>query len=236
MCNDARAALTLPSFLALESRQIPIICAWLNVQSLGLIDIAVSSYSARKQWLIILQSITCHAINVWRHSHSSMRWIMMRNIRVIHIQMKLDNSDRISDLTFEPVDISGTPASYGDEVENDSILSKWEGRKHLQSIDLHNCKGITDMGLSALGHGCGQLQTIDLSQCQCITDMGLSALGHGCGQLQTISLSGCQGITDIGISALSHGCGQLQTISLNFCSGITDIGISAMKVICCVRL
>jgi hypothetical protein len=53
---------------------------------------------------------------------------------------------------------------------------------------------------------CGQLQEIDLYDCQGITDIGVSALGHGCGQLQEIDLSGCQGVTDIGVSALQVGC------------------------------
>jgi hypothetical protein len=44
-CIDARAAMTLPIFLALESRQIPIIFEWLDVQTFGLLDIASSSYN-----------------------------------------------------------------------------------------------------------------------------------------------------------------------------------------------
>jgi hypothetical protein len=35
-----------------------------------------------------------------------------------------------------------------------------------------------------------------------LIDIGVSALGHGCGQLQMISLRGCDGIRDIGVSAL----------------------------------
>jgi hypothetical protein len=36
-----------------------------------------------------------------------------------------------------------------------------------------------------------------------IADIGVLALGHGCGQLQMINLSKCRGITDIGISTKS---------------------------------
>ena len=47
---------------------------------------------------------------------------------------------------------------------------------------------MTDAGISALGHRCGQLQSIDFSYCDKVTDAGISALGHGCGQLHTINL------------------------------------------------
>jgi Leucine Rich repeat len=97
----------------------------------------------------------------------------------------------------------------------------------LQTIILYKCRGITDVGLYALGRGCGQLQTIDLRYCGGISDIGLSALDRGCGQLQVIDLSGCS-ITDIGLSALGRGCGQLQTIDLSDCKGITDIGLPAL--------
>ena len=47
---------------------------------------------------------------------------------------------------------------------------------------------MTDVGISALGAGCGQLRSIDLKCCSKVTDAGISALGAGCGQLQSIDL------------------------------------------------
>ena len=178
----------LPIFLALEIRQIPIICVWLDMRIIGLLDIAMSSRSARKIWLTTLKSIRSKVICVWHHSHSSMKWVMTRNIRVNQILANRNCRNRMSDLTFEDIDISGSPTTYGEEVENDSILSKWEGRRYLQLIDLSHCHGITDISISALVDGCSQLHTINLSGCEAITDIGISALGSGCGQLHTINL------------------------------------------------
>ena len=59
---------------------------------------------------------------------------------------------------------------------------------------------MTDVGVSALGHGCGRLQVINLRDCNLVTDVGVSALGHGCGQLQHIYLGDCL-VTDVGVSA-----------------------------------
>ena len=49
-CTDTITTLRLPIFLAIESRQIPLLWTWLNVESLGVLDIAVSRHSARKPW------------------------------------------------------------------------------------------------------------------------------------------------------------------------------------------
>ena len=181
-----RTASSLPLFLALEDRQIPIICVWLDMQSLGRLDVAVSCSCGRELWLMILESITCKAIDMWHHSYSSMIWAIMRRIRLTHIQVNSKHRDRICKVIFEAV----------------GILSIWKERKYLESIDLHDCEGITDICVSALGHGCSQLKTINLSGCQGITDIGVSALGRGCGQLQSINLYHCRGVTDMGVSAL----------------------------------
>ena len=189
-CIDTVATLCLPIFLAIESRYIPFLCTWLNVESLGVLDIALSSHSARKPWLIILKSISCQAIDVWRHSHSSMIWMMLRGLHVTQVLVDHDHQDGVSDETFVAVGITCGGISHDYDVKGDSIWSIWEERKYLLSIDLSCCQNITDVGVSALGDGCDQLHTIDLSGCDSITDMGVSALGRGCGQLHTIDLSG----------------------------------------------
>jgi Leucine Rich repeat len=227
-CIDANTTWTSPTFLALESRQIPIIFEWLDVQTFSLLDIALSSYNAREQWLTLLKSNTCKAINLWHHNHSSIRWVIARGITVTQILVSHKYRDTISDLTFEAVGINGGGTVCGEEAKGGSDLSIWKKSKYLQSIDLSGCRRITDVGLSALGSRCVELQTIDLSGCVDVTDIGLSALGHGCSQLQTINLFGCEGITDVGLSALGHGCRQLQTIDLFGCQGITDVGLSAL--------
>ena len=75
--------------------------------------------------------------------------------------------------------------------------------KNLQPhIDLRYCNRVTDVGVLALGHGCGQLEHIDLEGCNLVTDVGVSALGHGCGQLEYIDLEGCNLVTCVCISDL----------------------------------
>ena len=174
------------------------------MQELGNIDMAVSNHSAREPWLNALKASTSQAVNEWHHSHFSMKWVMMRCIRITQVLAKQDKCVKLSDGTFtlEAVDANVLRSVSCDDMVNNSDMIIWEGCRYLQSINLSRCLGITDIGVSALGHGCGQLQSIDLSSCTSITDIGVSALGHGCGQLQSINLSYCENITDIGVSAL----------------------------------
>jgi hypothetical protein len=76
---DASAAAPLPILLILESQQTPIFLDWLN-------------FVTRKQWLVILKSINCRAFDVWLHSHSLMRWIMMRSIRFTQVLWNLSKA------------------------------------------------------------------------------------------------------------------------------------------------
>jgi F-box and leucine-rich repeat protein 2/20 len=91
--------------------------------------------------------------------------VIKRNIRLSQILVIASHRDKVSDLTFEAVGINCYPASCDEEVKDDSILSTWEGRKYVQTIDLSSCGGITDIGLSALCYRCDQLQTIDFEDC-----------------------------------------------------------------------
>jgi Leucine Rich repeat len=225
-CISMSATPSLPILLSLEIRQLPLICIWLPAQNLGVLDMAVSSYSARKLWLTMLKSISWNVNDAWHHSHSSMIWVILRSISQILVNLK--HRDRVSDLTFESVGINRGEKSCGEGESGDSILSIWKERKYLKSVNLSRCRGITDMGVSALGDGCGQLQTINLNRCEGVTDMVVSALGGGCGQLQSVNLSHYRGITDMGVSALGHGCRKLQTINLSHCRGITDMVVSAL--------
>ena len=164
-CISRSATPSLPIFLRLEIQQIPVLCVWLDVQNFGVLDIAVSSNSAREQWLTMLKSISWEAIDAWQHSHSSLVWVILRSISITQILVNLKHRDkkRVSDFTFKAVGINRGQKSCGEGQSGDSMLSIWEERKYLKSVNLSQCQGITDMGVSALGRGCDQLQSTNLS-------------------------------------------------------------------------
>ena len=118
-------------------------------------------------------------------------------------------------------------------TETNTVVSvrPW-GFHHLTSIDLSNCDGISDIGVSAIAEGCHQLTWINLSCCRSISDTGVSAIAEGCHQLASICLGGCDSISDIGVSALAEGCRHLTSINLHGCQKVSDIGVSAIAEGC----
>ena len=51
---------------------------------------------------------------------------------------------------------------------------------------------MTDVGISALGQGCGQLKSINLGSCDQVTNAGRLALGHKCSVRIDVDDYGCQ--------------------------------------------
>jgi hypothetical protein len=110
---------SLPTFLIFETRQIPLICDWIDLQNLGLLDTDVSSYGARKQWLILLKSIAFKAVDKWLHSNLSMRWVITRSIVIGQILVNPKHRRTLSDPTVNAVDKNGSRTSCDEEVKSD---------------------------------------------------------------------------------------------------------------------
>ena len=86
-----------------------------------------------------------------------------------------------------------------------------------QTINLWNCKNITDAGLAHLEN----VEKIAFRFCKWITDTGLAHLEN----VKEIDLWGCQGFTDAGLAHLSN----VDNIGLSACEGITDAGLTHLK-------
>jgi Leucine Rich repeat len=229
---------------------------WLDVRTLAILDVAVSSKTSRPYWNRFLRSLRSTAIDNMDHSASSLMWLISRGIVVSRLQMKADTWQvRRCDLSLlNTIDLVHLGLNGSSSVTDACILktvniwsrmresevnyssevtaageSAWRhGCDQLQSINLQDCSLVTDAGVSLLGHGCVHLQHINLRGCCEVTDAGLTALGRGCGELQHINLEGCKKVIDIGISALGYGCGQLQHINLRGCCEVTDAGLTVL--------
>ena len=184
-----------------------ILSNWVDVLSIGSIDKAVTNHSQRPRWLRCLRSINnSNALDVWRYSHRSVRWLIAREIQLRRIQMiEPTNSRKVSSETFEGIHIP-----------------------YLESIDLQDCVDIDDKCLFSLAAGCPRLQSVDLSRCTNLTDDGISALAKGCCQLRTIKLTSCKNIKDAGVTAIAMACSELQSLDLTGLVCVRNTGITAI--------
>ena len=237
-----------------------LVSQWLDVRSLGTLDVAVSSNISRPYWIMLLRSFRSASIDGMDHSASSLAWLLSRRICTSRVQMKVDawrvpgcDLSLLKTVNLFHLGLNGCK-SVTDEclvkavtrcvksrteyprrckrTANAGVSASGAGCGQLQSIDLGGCCLVTDVGVLALGAGCGQLQSIDLAYCRMVTDVGVSALGAGYVKLLTFFSSNCDQVTDVGISALGAGCGQLQSIDLGGCSLVTDVGVSALVAGC----
>lgn len=97
------------------------------------------------------------------------------------------------------------------------------------------CRGITNIGLSAIGLGCPALRVLSLWNCPSVGDAGLAAIAKGCKLLEKLDLCKCPWIGDKGLESVAVNCPNLLTLNLESCP---QVGNKSLKEIGrnCVRL
>ena len=140
---SAIALSEIPAFLQTEDVSSLLLSEWIDIRTIGILDMAVTNRMTRVVWLRFLRSIKCVTINHWMHSHASIRWLITRGLRVTSIHINILCRHQISDLTFRDVE-----------------TGREGGLSQLQHIDIGRCGSVTDAGISALAQGCPLLQTI----------------------------------------------------------------------------
>ncbi len=107
----------------------------------------------------------------------------------------------------------------------DADLAHLSSLTSLTSLNLSGCKNITDAGLAHL-LSLTSLISLDLSDCN-ITDANLALLSK-LTLLSSLDLSGCQNITDAGLAHLSS-LTLLSSLDLSVCHNITDAGLARLS-------
>ena len=175
---------------------------WLDPTALGLLDIAITNRRQRTYWLTALSAMQTNAFDNCNFNDCSLRWLILRNVRVAKIQIDCKKK-------------SSMPDSALRGLNNGS----------LRSLDLSSCRRISDEGVSSLVKECSGLRNVDLSGC-CVTDVSITAIAHECLKLEYTILDFWK-VTDIGISALSHRCTSLASIHLGGCD-VTDVSLATL--------
>ncbi|KAJ8551153.1 hypothetical protein K7X08_000523 [Anisodus acutangulus] len=110
------------------------------------------------------------------------------------------------------------------------VMGNGQGLQKLRSLAIIVCKGVTDLGLQALGKGCPKLRLFCLRECIVLSDNGLVAFAKGSGALENLQLEELDMITQSRIygdllNCVGRLCPKLTHLKLNDLVGITNEGL-----------
>lgn len=96
-------------------------------------------------------------------------------------------------------------------------------------------RGITNVGLSAIAHGCPSLRVLSLWDVQDVGDEGLMEIARGCHSLEKLDLTKCPSISNKGLVAIAENCPSLTSLTIESCKNIGNEGLQAIGR-CCTKL
>eukprot|EP01102_Stenamoeba_stenopodia_P007813 TRINITY_DN2206_c0_g2_i4.p1 TRINITY_DN2206_c0_g2~~TRINITY_DN2206_c0_g2_i4.p1 ORF type:complete len:1488 (+),score=274.93 TRINITY_DN2206_c0_g2_i4:992-5455(+) len=100
------------------------------------------------------------------------------------------------------------------------------------SLELAQCKQITDASCAIIANKCAYLKRLSLSGCINISNTGLEHIARHCSQLEEIDLEGCCNIEDAGVQAIAKRCHQLKIINLSGCIKLTNATLKDLSCLC----
>ncbi|EFH50511.1 ein3-binding F box protein 2 [Arabidopsis lyrata subsp. lyrata] len=108
------------------------------------------------------------------------------------------------------------------------VMGNAKGLKKLKSLSVMSCRGMTDIGLEAVGNGCPDLKHVSLNKCLLVSGKGLVALAKSALSLESLKLEECHRINQVGLMGFLMNCGsKLKAFSLANCLGISDFNLES---------
>ncbi|XP_019192178.1 PREDICTED: EIN3-binding F-box protein 1-like [Ipomoea nil] len=186
----------------------------------------------------------------------SKRWLMLmssvRNSEIFRSKSHQDLSiaDKVNGASN---DVEMSPADEDLEVECDGYLSRSvEGKKatdvRLAAIAVgtssrgglgklcvrgsNSARGITNVGISAIGRGCPSLKVLSLWNVPNVGDEGLLEIARECPSLEKLDLCQCPSISNKGLVAIAERCTNLTSLTIESCPNIGNEGLRAIGRYC----
>ncbi|XP_010250120.1 PREDICTED: EIN3-binding F-box protein 1-like [Nelumbo nucifera] len=104
------------------------------------------------------------------------------------------------------------------------VMGNTHGLLKLKSITISSCRGVTDLGLQAVGKGCPDLKQLILRKCSFVSDNGLVDFARAAASLENLQLEECNRITQSGVLGAISNCGsKLKALAFVKCMGIKDM-------------
>ncbi|XP_043699544.1 EIN3-binding F-box protein 1-like [Telopea speciosissima] len=117
------------------------------------------------------------------------------------------------------------------------VMGNAHGLQKLKSITITSCRGVTDLGLEAVGKGFPNLKQLCLRKCSFLSDNGLVAFAKTAASLESLQLEECNRITQCGVLGALANCGaKLKALSLVKCMGIKDMVLDLPMLSACNSL
>ncbi|MCL7039382.1 hypothetical protein MKW94_011157 [Papaver nudicaule] len=113
-------------------------------------------------------------------------------------------------------------------VSDVGLAAIGRGCPSLKVLSAWDVYTIGDQGLTEIANGCHKLETLDLSKCPLVSDRALFAIAENCHDLTTLSIESCPRIGDDGLQAIARGCPKLHSITIKDCPLVGDKGICSL--------
>lgn len=122
--------------------------------------------------------------------------------------------------------VRGSNATRG--VTNLGLSAIAHGCPSLRVLSLWNVPSIGNEGLFEIAKECHLLEKLDLCQCPSISNKGLIAIAENCPNLTAVSIESCSNIGNESLQAIGRCCPNLQSITIKDCPLLGDQGIASL--------
>ncbi|KAJ1410950.1 Leucine-rich repeat [Sesbania bispinosa] len=169
----------------------------------------------------------------------SKRWLMLlsnickseicSNVSLVE---KDDDDQEFEDEGFLSRSLEGKKAT---DVRLAAIAVGTASRGGLGKLSIRGChsdRGVTDVGLKAIAHGCPSLKALSLWELATISDEGLIEIASGCHLLERLDLCNCPKMTDKALIAVAKNCPNLTDLSIESCPNVGNEGLQAIGKLC----
>eukprot|EP00249_Psilotum_nudum_P017118 c26170_g2_i1 orf=338-2623(+) len=93
-------------------------------------------------------------------------------------------------------------------------------------------KGVTNLGLSAIGLCCSALRSLSLWDCPHVGNEGLVTIGKGCRLLEKVDIFKCPAVGDEGLQGIAKNCPFLSHLTLEYCGLVGNAALSTAGEYC----
>lgn len=184
----------------------------------------------------------------------SKRWLMLLSSIKRSEICKSKSSGADNEITVSVSnDVEMVSCDENGEIESDGYLTRsLEGKKatdmRLAAIAVgtsghgglgkllirgsNSVRGVTNLGLSAIGHGCPSLRALSLWDVPSVGDEGLFKVAKECHLLEKLDLCNCPSISNKGLIAIAENCPNLIALNIESCPKIGNEGLQAIGKFC----